>query len=65
MKNTVEGMNSKPGDIEEHIRNLGDRIMEIPPSEKKKNKKKKKIFKKCNQLKESLRPSSVPAFTLW
>lgn len=46
MKNTVEGMNSKPGDIEEHIRNLGDIIMEIPPSEKKKTKSKRKFFKR-------------------
>ena len=38
MKNTVEGMNIKLGDIEEHIRNLGGRIMEIPPSEKQKEK---------------------------
>ena len=43
MKNTVEGMNSKLGDIEEHKRNLGDKIMEIPPSQKQKE---KEIFKK-------------------
>ena len=43
MKNTVEGMNSKLGDIEEHKRNLGDKIMEIPPSQKQKE---TEIFKK-------------------
>lgn len=52
MKNTVEGMNSKPVDIEEHIRNLGDRIMEIPPSEKKKKtKRKRKFLKSVTSLK--------------
>ena len=38
MKNTLEGINSRLGDTEEHISNLENRIMEITQSEQQKGK---------------------------
>ena len=36
MKNTLEGINSRLGDTEEHISNLEDRIVKITLSEQQK-----------------------------
>ena len=36
MKNTLEGMNSRLGDMEEHISDLEDRIMNITQIEEQK-----------------------------
>ena len=38
MKNTLEGMNSRSGDTEEHISDLEERIMKITQSEQQKEK---------------------------
>ena len=49
MKNTLEGINSRLGDTEEHISNLENRIMEITQSEQQKG---KQIFKNENSLRD-------------
>ena len=38
MKNTVAGINSRLGDIEQHISDLEDRIIQITQSEQQKEK---------------------------
>ena len=48
MKNTLEGINNRLGDREEHIGGLEDRIMEIT----KQNSEKKNKFKNENSLRE-------------
>ena len=42
MKNMVKGINSRPGDTEEQISELEDRITEITPAEQEKKKRNEK-----------------------
>ena len=49
MKNTLDGMNRRLGDIEQCISNLKDRIMEVTQSEQQKG---EQIFKNENGLRD-------------
>ena len=58
MKNTLEGINSRLGYIEEHISDLKDRIIEITQSEQQKEKQIKKLERDLWTI------LSIPTFAL-
>ena len=59
MKNTLEGMNNRLGDKEEHITNLEDRIMKITQIEEQ-----KETHLKKHSLKLYVTTSSILTFTI-